>query len=163
MKYTEASLGRIFILRMEQGDKIPGTIEEFAAANKIKSASVFFLGGSNKDSKVVVGPVDGMAKNPVTIITELSGVSESLGVGTIFINEDNVPKLHMHAAFGRNRETIAGCTRNGVDIWLYGEVIIFELINDSAQRKIDSETGFELLNVWLYLIKKWLISYELLC
>jgi uncharacterized protein len=147
VKYTEASFGRIFILRLEQGDKIPGTIEEFAMSNGIKSASVFFIGGSDKDSKVVVGPVDGMAKNPVTMVTELSGVSESLGIGTIFVNEDNIPKLHLHAAFGRNRETITGCTRQGVDIWLYGEVIIFELINNSAQRRFDHETGFELLNV----------------
>ncbi|RJX22504.1 MAG: DUF296 domain-containing protein, partial [Ammonifex sp.] len=40
-----------------------------------------------------------------------------------------------------------GCTREGVTIWHIGEVIILELINSSAQRKIDPTTGFELLEV----------------
>ncbi|EGW37165.1 hypothetical protein [Desulfosporosinus sp. OT] len=30
MKYSEANLGRIFILRLEHGDRIPDTIENFA-------------------------------------------------------------------------------------------------------------------------------------
>jgi len=63
------------------------------------------------------------------------------------MNEDKVPKLHLHAAFGRNRDTITGCTREGVTIWHIGEVVIFELTNSTAQRKIDPETGFELLDL----------------
>ena len=32
------------------------------------------------------------------------------------------PKLHMHSAFGRNEQTVTGCTKEGVTIWQSGEV-----------------------------------------
>lgn len=147
MKYSEANLGRIFILRLEHGDKIPDIIEEFAKTHHIDSAILHFLGGADTNSKVVVGPEDGTAKIPRKVVTELLGTSEAVGIGTLFLNEDKVPKLHLHSAFGRNRDTITGCTREGVTIWLIGEVVIFELINSSARRKLDTDTGFELLDV----------------
>lgn len=148
MKHTEANLGRIFILRMEHGDRIPDTIEEFAKSKSIQSAIVLFVGGADKGSKVVVGPEENTAANQVIpMVTSLFGISEAAGVGTIFANETGVPKLHLHSAFGRNRETVTGCAREGVNIWLIGEVIIMELVNHPAQRKIDPRTGFELLEV----------------
>lgn len=147
MKYTQASLGRIFILRLEQGDKIPDTIESFAQEKDIKSAAVFFIGGADKGSKVVVGPRDGAEEKPVPVVTTLSGTSESVGIGTIFRDEKNFPKLHLHSSFGHGEKVITGCTRKGVDIWLYGEIIIMEIVNDSSIRKIDKTTGFELLEL----------------
>ena len=147
MKYSEANLGRIFILRLENGDIIPDTIEAFAKTHQIESAMIQFLGGADKDSKVVVGPEDGTAQKPQKMIANLHGTSEALGLGTLFMNEERVPKLHMHSAFGRNRETVTGCTREGIMIWHIGEVVIFELTNTTAQRKIDAETGFELLEI----------------
>ncbi len=147
MKYTEAKQGRIFILRLEQGDRIPGVLEDFAASQDIKSALVFYLGGADKNSKVVVGPEEGTAEKPVPMLTGLPGVSEALGVGTIFVNEKGEPKMHLHSAFGRNQQTITGCTREGVDVWRIGEVLVMELTNCSAQRKVDPETGFELLEL----------------
>jgi predicted DNA-binding protein with PD1-like motif len=147
MKYTQAEFGRTFIIRLEDHDKIPDAIEDFAKVHQIKAATVLFLGGAKKDSKVVVGPEDGAAKKPVPMVTTLSDASEALGVGTIFMNEQELPKLHLHSAFGRKDKTITGCTREGVDIWHIGEVIITELINSSAMRKIDPGTGFELLDM----------------
>lgn len=147
MKYSEANLGRIFILRLEHGDRIPDIIEQFAADQLIDSAIVHFLGGADTNSKVVVGPEDGTASKPRPMVAELLGTSEAIGMGTLFLNEDGIPKLHLHSAFGRNRETVTGCTREGVNVWHIGEVIIFELLNSTAKRKIDPETGFELLEV----------------
>jgi len=147
MKYSEANLGRIFILRLENADKIPDTIEEFAKQHKIDSAIVHFLGGAGVNSKIVVGPEDETAEKPRPVVTELLGTSEAVGIGTLFLNENKVPKLHLHSAFGRNRDTITGCTREGVTIWQIGEVVIFELLNSPARRKIDPGTGFELLDL----------------
>ena len=147
MKYTEASQGRIFILRMEHGDKIPDLIEEFAQEQQIKAALVFLLGGADTGSQVVVGPEDGTSPKPIPMVTSLLGTSEALGLGTLFCDEEGLPKLHLHASFGRSREAITGCTREGVAIWQIGEVVIQELRNSSAHRKIDPQTGFELLEV----------------
>jgi predicted DNA-binding protein with PD1-like motif len=41
---------------------------------------------------------------------------------------------------------MTGCVRNGVKVWLIAEVIILELIDTSAMRKLDRATGFELLD-----------------
>jgi predicted DNA-binding protein with PD1-like motif len=147
MKYTQADLGRIYILRLEHGDKIPDVIEDFAETHHIESAIVHFLGGTDENSKIVVGPEDSTAQKPRKIITELLGASESVGIGTLFINEESIPKLHLHGAFGRNRDTITGCTKEGISIWCIGEVIIFELVNTTAKRKIDPVSGFELLTL----------------
>ncbi|HBW36778.1 PPC domain-containing DNA-binding protein [Desulfosporosinus sp. BICA1-9] len=147
MKYSEANLGRVFILRLEHGDRIPDIIEEFAKTHQIDSAILHFLGGADTYSKVVVGPEDGTAEKPRKMVEELLGTSEAVGIGTLFLNEDKVPKLHLHSAFGRNRDTVTGCTGEGVIIWHIGEVVIFELKNSTARRKIDPITGFELLDL----------------
>lgn len=147
MKYSEAKLGRVFILRMEHGDIIPDVIEEFAVENQINTAIVHFLGGADPESKVVVGPEDGNSPKPRPMVVDLLGTSEAIGMGTIFINEKGIPKLHLHSAFGRGRETITGCTREGVKVWHIGEVVILELVNTNATRKTNLVTGFELLEV----------------
>ncbi|MTI79480.1 MAG: DNA-binding protein [Firmicutes bacterium] len=147
MKYSEANLGRIFVLRLEHGDTIPSTIEDFAKDQGIRSALVYFLGGAEKGSKAVVGPEKGSNEKPIPMITYLSGVSEAVGFGTLFLNQEDCPKLHMHASFGREQSTITGCTREGVTIWHIGEVVMLELLNTSAHRKINTQNGFELLEV----------------
>ncbi len=35
MRYTEGKVGRIFVVRLEDGDKLPEAIESFAQENKV--------------------------------------------------------------------------------------------------------------------------------
>ncbi len=147
MKYSEARLGRIFLLRLEHGDTIPGVIEEFAREHHIKAAVVHFLGGADTGSKVIVGPEDGRAPKPRPVVAQLPGTSEAVGTGTLFLNEEGIPRLHLHAAFGCGRDTTTGCTREGVQVWQIGEGIIMELLDAKAGRKKDAATGFELLEM----------------
>ena len=53
--------------------------------------------------------------------------------------------LHLHIAAGRKDSTVTGCVRTGVKIWHIGEVILFELTDTPAIRKVDSRLGFKLL------------------
>ncbi len=145
MRFTQAKLGRIFVLRLNDGDHLPDVLESFASENKILSALCFFLGGAKDGSRVVVGPKHGHALPPEPMVTLLGGVHEAFGVGTIFENEEGKPKLHMHSSFGRNEKTITGCVRMGVGVWRIGEVVILELTGSSAHRANDQETGFEFL------------------
>jgi len=147
LNYTEAKLGRIFILRLYQSERLHEVIEKFAADKQVSSALCFFLGGAEDKSKVVVGPKDGKALPPEPMVTLLRGVHESCGVGTIFADEQGKPKLHMHASFGRNDATITGCVRMGVDVWQIGEVVILELAGSAAKRVKNRDTGFEFLEV----------------
>ncbi len=147
MNYTEAKLGRIFILRLHQGERLHEVIEKFAAEKQVSSALCFFLGGAEDKSKVVVGPKNGAALPPEPMVTLLRGVHESCGVGTIFTDEQGKPKLHMHASFGRNDMAVTGCVRMGVDVWQIGEVVILELTGSSAKRAKNKDTGFEFLEI----------------
>ena len=82
------------------------------------------------------------------MVTLLKGVHEACGVGTIFVDEEGKPKLHMHASFGRNDNSVIGCVRMGVDVWRIGEVVILELSGGSAKRVKDKATGFEFLETF---------------
>jgi len=147
MQFTEGKLERVFVLRLHDGDHLPDVIETFAKEQNVKSALCFFLGGAKDNSRIVVGPRNGLDIQPEPMITLLEGVHEVCGVGTIFTEEKGKPKLHMHASFGRKEETITGCVRMGVDVWRIGEVVLLELTGTSAHRAVNKETGFEFLEV----------------
>lgn len=147
MQFTEAKMGRIFILRLHDGDHLPDVLENFAEQQHLSNALCFLIGGVKEKSRVVVGPKNGDALPPEPVITLLGGVSEVAGIGTIFVNEAGKPKLHMHASFGRGEKTITGCVRMGVDIWHIGEVVVLELTGAEAKRAVDKKTGFEFLEV----------------
>ncbi len=147
MQFAEAKLGRIFVLRLHDGDRLPDILETFATENHIATALCFFLGGAKEKARVVVGPKDGSALPPEPMITLLNGVHEACGLGTIFADETGKPKLHMHASFGRKENTVTGCVRMGVDVWRIGEVVILELSCPAACRAVDKGTGFEFLEI----------------
>jgi uncharacterized protein len=147
MKFTEAKLGRIFLVRLHDADHLPNILEDFAEDHQISSALCFFIGGAKEKSRIVVGPRSGDISPPEPMTALLKGVHETLGLGTIFTNEGGKPRLHMHAAFGRKESTITGCVRMGVDVWKIGEVIVMELAGASAKRAIDKETSFEFLEI----------------
>ena len=54
MKYSEATLGRVFVLRLEDGDIVHEEIEAFAQEHGIRSAAVLVLGGADEGSRLVV-------------------------------------------------------------------------------------------------------------
>jgi predicted DNA-binding protein with PD1-like motif len=147
MQFTEAKLGRVFVLRLHDGDRLPDVLESFATEKNVSTALCFFLGGAKEKSRVVVGPKDGYASPPEPMVTLLDGVHEACGVGTIFADEEGKPKLHMHASFGRKQNTVTGCVRMGVGVWQIGEVIVLELTGAQARRVIDKKTNFEFLEV----------------
>lgn len=45
MKATEGKPGRVFVLRLEDGDIVPDCIKQFAAAKNIKVGHVVLVGG----------------------------------------------------------------------------------------------------------------------
>jgi predicted DNA-binding protein with PD1-like motif len=147
MEYCEAKLGRIFVLRLRDGDHLPDVVESFAAQKKIFSAVCILLGGTKDKGWIVVGPSNGEAFPPNPMVKLLNGVHEVCGVGTIFSDDSGKPRLHMHASFGRDDDVVTGCIRMGIDIWQIGEIVMIEMKDVDARRKRDSKTGFELLDI----------------
>ncbi|UCD56730.1 MAG: DNA-binding protein [Candidatus Hydrogenedentota bacterium] len=147
MKYSEGSIGRIFVMRLEDGDKLPAAIEGFAAAKGVGRAMCMLVGGIDEGGNIVVGPSDRETMPPEPMLFRLTGVHEVCAVGTLFPDTLGKPRLHMHAALGRKGETHTGCIRPGVDVWKLGEVILLEILNNSATRRRDPDTGFDVLEV----------------
>ena len=136
----------MFVLRLEDGEIVHETVEKFAVEKGISTAAVIILGGADRGSRLIVRPLDGRSEKVTPMGTVLGDVHEMTGTGTIFPDEDGTPKLHMHVSAGRNERSMTGCARNGVRVWLIAEVIIFELVDSTATRKVDKATGFELLD-----------------
>ena len=138
-------MGRIFIIRLEDGDIIHEKIEEFAENQGIKSAALIAVGGVDKESKLIVGPKAGRAKpiNPMRYL--LDETYEIVGTGTLFQDEEKKPILHMHISCGRKAETVTGCVREGVKTWHILEIILFELVGKEPMRVLDKKTGFKFL------------------
>jgi predicted DNA-binding protein with PD1-like motif len=145
MKFTEARQGRIFVIRLEDGETVHEEIERLAVEQSIAAAALILLGGAAKGSKLVVGPQRGDAR-PIEVVHILDNTHEVAGTGTLFPDEDGKPVLHMHMACGRNAETITGCIRSGVSVWQVMEIVLFELIGTDAKRIADPSLGFSLLD-----------------
>ncbi len=145
MKYSEAKYGRVFVIRLEDGDILHECIEKFARENDVKDGFLMAVGGVDKGSKLVVGPEEGRAENINPMEYILDEVHEITGTGTLFPDEKGEPKLHMHIAGGRKDTTKTGCVRKGVKVWHILEIVLVELTDTEAKRIMDEKTGFELL------------------
>jgi len=146
MKYTQGKHGRVFVIRLEDGEVIHETLEDFARERGIKAASVMIVGAADEGSKLVVGPKKGSSNPIVPMERLLDDVHEITGVGTIFPDRNDKPVLHMHIACGRESRTTTGCVRRGVKVWKVAEVVMVEILGVTARRELDAATGFELLN-----------------
>ena len=145
MKYSEASLGRVFVIRLEDGDIVHEAIEAFAAENGITAAAIIILGGADKDSRLVVGPENGRTAQISPMTHLLEAVHEAAGTGTIFPDQAGKPVLHLHMACGRGQSSVTGCVRTGVKVWQVMEAVAIEIAGTDARRLPDAATGFELL------------------
>jgi predicted DNA-binding protein with PD1-like motif len=146
VKYSQAKLGRIFILRLEHGDVLHQEIEQFCRQESVRAAALIVLGGADKGSELVVGPERQDRSPIVTLVETLDAVHEVAGVGTVFWDkETDAPATHIHVAAGRGTSTHTGCVRRGVRVWQTIEIVLWELTDSTATRVLDPELGFKLL------------------
>jgi predicted DNA-binding protein with PD1-like motif len=146
MKVSEGRLGRVFVIRLEDGDRLPDCLERFAAEKGVSAGHVILVGGIGS-GQVVVGPQRSEERPPQPMLLPVSGASEVVGVGVLAPNQEGKPVLHIHAALGRSGQTMTGCLRYGVDTWLVAEAILYEIVGVKAVRVMSEESGFELLEV----------------
>jgi len=145
MQHAEAKQGRIFIIRLEDGEILHEAVETFACQNGVRSASLIAVGGVDAGSRLVVGPEDGRGSPVVPMEYRLEAVHEVCGTGTLFPDEDGHLILHMHVACGRGDKAVTGCVRRGVRVWHVLEIVVTELVDCRAARVQDAATGFALL------------------
>jgi predicted DNA-binding protein with PD1-like motif len=145
MQYAVGKTGRAIAARLFEGENLYESIETIAKKENIHSAAVFITGGFRK-ADVVVGPKEERPKI-IGNFKQFTGPGEVLGVGTLYRDDDNEPKLHLHAAIGKGDETIVGCPRGGATTFLILEITIIEIVGIKATRTFDEKTGVKLLNI----------------
>ncbi|HWR01165.1 MAG TPA: PPC domain-containing DNA-binding protein [Chlorobaculum sp.] len=145
MKFSEATQGRIFVIRLEDGEIFHEQIERFAMDHGIERAYLNVVGGADKGSRLVVGPEESRTLPINPMVHELYDAHEVTGTGTLFPDDTGKPVVHLHMACGREENTVTGCVRSGVRVWQVMEVILIELLGTKAARLPDKATGFKLL------------------
>jgi len=144
MKYTQGNIGRIFVVKFENGDKIVENLSAFAKKEKLKSAVMLFIGALKKGD-IVTGPKRPVVPpSPNTVA--FKDAWEVLGIGTIFTNRKG-PQLHLHASMGQKLKVLTGCIRGKSEVFLVLEAVVFELNGVKASKDFDLQSGINMLKV----------------
>jgi len=147
MKYSTASFGRVFVVRLEDGDIVHECLQSLAREQSIAAAGLIVLGDADAGSRLIVGTEAGRANPLVFVERLLDEAHEVAGVGSIFPDEAGNPVAHVHLACGRGDAAVVGCVRAGVKVWHVMEVIVVELLDSTAVRRFEAGLpGFRLLN-----------------
>ena len=144
MKISQGKIGRVFVIRLEDGDTIPSCIERFAMEKGVSLGHAVLIGGIG-GGEIVVGPRRSNEMPPEPMYLPVDGAHEVVGVGILAPDEEGKPVLHIHASLGRAGHTMCGCLRPGVETWIVAEVILYEILSAKATRVRDEESGFSLL------------------
>jgi len=144
MRYTQGTIGRVFLLKFDDGDVVIDELSRLARAERLKAATIVFI-GALKTGHLVTGP-----KKPV-IPPEPNWVAfkdawEVMGIGTIFANKSG-PQIHIHTSMGKKRNVLTGCVRKRSEVFLVLEAVIYELKGVKASKDIDPKTGLNLLSI----------------
>lgn len=141
MQYTEGQLGRVFVVRIDDGEDMLATLRTFIAEKEIQAGSVMFL-GALMSGRMVTGPEEPVIP-PVPHFVMFEGGWEVFGVGTIYPGDEG-PHLHFHASVGRSGHALTGCLREDAVTYLIIEAIIQEFVGLSARREFDEKMQIKL-------------------
>jgi hypothetical protein len=140
MEYSQGSLGRVFVIRLEDGEDLISSVDRFLAVKGVASGMILFL-GALRQGRIVTGPRELTIPPKSPFVEDLEGGFETFGVATVYPGEGGEPKVHIHASFGRGERALTGCLREKAQIYLVVEAVVFELLGLSARRLFDEESG----------------------
>jgi predicted DNA-binding protein with PD1-like motif len=144
MKYAQAKLGRIFVLKFDDKDKVLDEIKIFVRRERVKTAMMVFL-GALREGALVAGPRKPVVP-PLPNRIAFSGGWEVMGVATVFTNKQG-PQVHMHSALGKGKKVYVGCVREKTNVFIVLEAVVWELKGIKATKDIDPVTGINLLRL----------------
>ena len=138
MQYSTGSLGRIFVVRFDDGEDFLQELSHFVRDQGIASGLAIYL-GALMEGRMVTGPEEAVIP-PVPHVEAFSGGWEVFGVASIYPGAEE-SRIHYHASIGRGTEAFTGCIRQAATAYLVVEAIIFEFAGLNAQRGYDERTG----------------------
>jgi|WetSurMetagenome_2_1015567.scaffolds.fasta_scaffold04068_7 uncharacterized protein len=136
MQYTEGQLGRVFVVRVDDGEDMLISLHQFIGDKCIQAGSILFL-GALMNGRMVTGPEEPVIP-PVPHFVMFEGGWEVFGVGTIYPGEGG-PHIHYHASVGRSGHALTGCLREKAITYLIVEAVILEFTGLSARREFDEK------------------------
>jgi predicted DNA-binding protein with PD1-like motif len=142
MKYSEGHLGRVFILRMDDGEDLIESIQKVVKEKSVESGIVLFL-GALKNGQAVTGPEVPVIP-PIPHFEAFDSAWEVFGMATVYPSSTG-HKIHIHSSMGRGRDALVGCIREKAPIYLIIEAVLMEFKGFSARRELDEKTGLYLL------------------
>jgi predicted DNA-binding protein with PD1-like motif len=141
MQYTEGQLGRVFVVRIDDGEDMLISLHQFIGDKSVCAGSILFL-GALMNGRMVTGPEEPVIP-PVPHFVMFEGGWEVFGVGTIYPGEGG-PHIHYHASVGRSGHALTGCLREKAISYLIVEAVVFEFTGLSARREFDQKTQIHL-------------------
>lgn len=141
MQYTEGQLGRVFVVRIDDGEDMLVSLRQFILDKSIPAGSITFL-GALMNGRMVTGPEEPVIP-PVPHFVMFEGGWEVFGVGTIYPGEGG-PHIHYHASVGRSGHALTGCLREKATTYLVIEAVIMEFTGLKARREFDQKTQLHL-------------------
>lgn len=144
MEYTQGNIGRIFVVRFDDGENLLEGLENMIKQDKIQTGIIHLIGALSS-AKAVLGPQK-KEYPPNPFWWEFNDAREIIGIG-VFAWEDNEPKIHLHTGIGHSSESKIGCIRGKADIYITVEAVIQEIINVKVTRKLDLRYNADLLNI----------------
>ncbi|MEW6519223.1 MAG: PPC domain-containing DNA-binding protein [Thermodesulfobacteriota bacterium] len=143
MDYRTGSVARVFAIRFDDGDDFLGGLTELIKKENIRNGWFHVIGGL-RQADVVTGPREPVMP-PEPVWRQLRDARETLGSGSIYRDENDEPRIHLHAALGHHGDTITGCVRKGSRTYLLLEVILFEIAGFAASRPWSADKGFNIV------------------
>jgi uncharacterized protein len=137
MQYTEGKIGRVFVVRIDDGEDMLLSLRQFIMDKNIQAGSIHFL-GALMNGRMVTGPEEPVIP-PVPHFVMFEGGWEIFGVGTIYPGEGG-PHIHYHASVGRSGHALTGCLREKAVTYLIVEAVIIEFNGLTARREFDEKT-----------------------
>jgi len=137
MEGAQGKPGRVFFLRIDDGEKLIESLESFIQENSISTASVSLV-GAVKWVRIVTPDVE---KKPMPDReSAIEKHMEVAGHGNIIES-----KPHIHAAFGENGGNGYCGHLVEAEVFVFVEAAIQEIDDISARRVHDPNTGFKKL------------------
>ena len=144
MKYTKGTIGRVFLVKFENNDILIQNLSGLAKKEKIKAATIIFI-GALREGDLVTGPKKPVIPPQPNKMVFKDGW-EVMGMGTIFTNSKG-PQIHIHASIGKKNKVLTGCLRGKSKVFLVIEAVVLELKSVKASKDIDPKTGLNLLRI----------------
>ena len=144
MEYKKGTVGRVFAVRFDEGDDFLEGMVELIKNENIRFGWFHVIGGLRR-ADVVTGPREPVMP-PEPVWRQVDEARETMGTGSIAWDENNEPKIHLHAALGHHGDTLTACIRKGTEVYLILEVYIFELSGIDASRPWYEKGGFNRLS-----------------